>query len=151
VLPKNALPKSGRLLNFGSMNATRALSPLLERMLGRTERSGALGFSVFRFAFFVPATKIEGDSRAGGAQFIGKSAVNHGPGHDHASYSQVSYALCSGATTAAILDQAPLQYAYHCFKHGLEGTPRTYAATSNVGRQCDHGARVLDVLEMLAR
>jgi hypothetical protein len=82
-------------------------------MLGSTVQSGSFGFLVSRFALFVPAAKIEGDSHAGSAQFIGKSAVDHGPGHDHASYSQGSYALCSDATTAAILAQAPLQDAYH--------------------------------------
>jgi hypothetical protein len=30
-------------------------------------RLGSFGFAAFRFAFFVPAAKIEGDSRTGGA------------------------------------------------------------------------------------
>src|SRR5579864_2577137 len=98
-------------------------------MLGRAERSGALGFSVLRFALFVPTAKTEGDGHAAGAQFIRESAVDHGPGHDHAADGQGSYALCCGAATAAVLDEAPLQDAYHRFEHRLEGAPRTYAAT----------------------
>lgn len=85
------------------------------------------------------------------AQFIRKSTVDHGPGHNHPAYGQGGYALCSGAATPAILDQAPLQDTYHRFEHGLEGALRTYTATRNVGRQCDHWAGILDVLEMLAR
>ncbi len=120
-------------------------------MLCHAERSASFGVAIFRFALLVPAAKIEGDDHAAGAQFIRKSAVDHGPGHDHAADGQGSYALSCGAATAAVLDEAPLQDAYHRFEHGLEGAPRTYAATGNVGRQCDHGTGVLDILEMLAR
>src|ERR1700735_2674032 len=89
-------------------------------MLCRTVRSESLGFPSLGFALHVPAAKIEGDSRAGGAQFIGKIAISHGPRHDHASDGQGRYALRCGATTAASLDQAPLQDAYHCFEHRFE-------------------------------
>ena len=52
---------------------------------------------------------MEGDGRAGSAQFICKSAVDHGPRHDHASYGQGSYALLGSAAKAAFLDQTLLQ------------------------------------------
>jgi len=115
---------------------------------------GAVGIAWvcrFRFAFCVPPAKIEGDGHAGGAQFIGKTALDHGTGHDHASDGQGRYALFCGVATSALLDQAPFQDAYHRFEHCLEDALCTYAAAGDVGRQCDHGAGVFDVLEMLAR
>jgi hypothetical protein len=99
----------------------------------------------------MPTAKIEGDGNASSAQLIRKSAVNHGPSHDHASDGQSSYGLRCGAATSAILGQAPLQDAYHCFEHGLEGALRLYPASRDVGRQRDHRAGILDILEMLAR
>src|SRR6267378_371365 len=117
----------------------------------RWEPWGLFGFSVFRLAPFVPAAKIKGDRHAGGAQFVRKGAVDHGTSHDHASDGQGSDSLRGGAATPPILSQAPPQDAHHSFEDGLEGAPRTYAATSDVSRQRDHGAGVFDILEMLAR
>src|ERR1700674_3803206 len=116
---------------------------------GRTDAFGGCGFCIFGFGGFGPTAEVEGDSHAGGAQFICKSAIDHGPGYDHASYGQGSYALRRSAATPAILEQAALQDADHGFEDGLEGALRTYAAAGYVGRQGDHGARILDVLEML--
>jgi hypothetical protein len=65
---------------------------------------GSPEFAVFRFALLVPGAQIEGDSHAGSAQLIRKTSVDHGPGNDHASYGQGSYALCGGAAAPAILD-----------------------------------------------
>src|SRR6266568_7232969 len=72
------------------------------RMLSRA-RSGSLGSAAGRFAPFAPIAKIEGDRYASSAQLIRKSAVDHGPSHDHSSDGQRSYALRCGATTSAIL------------------------------------------------
>src|SRR6266852_182278 len=117
----------------------------------RWEPWGLFGFCVFGLALFVPAAKIKSDRHAGGAQFVRNGAVDHGTSHNHASDGQGSDSLCGGATAPPILSQAPLQDAHHCFEDGLEGAPRAYAATSDVSRQRDHGAGVLDILEMLAR
>ena len=40
--------------------------------------------------------------------------------------------------TSAILDQASLQDACHCFEDGLEGALSTYAAARDVGGQGDY-------------
>jgi hypothetical protein len=66
-------------------------------------RSGSFGFAICRFALFIPTAKIEGDGCASGAQLIRKSAVDHGPSHDHTSNGQRSYPLRCGAATSAIL------------------------------------------------
>jgi hypothetical protein len=73
-------------------------------MLGGAARSESLGFPGSRFAFHVPAAEIERNSRAGSAQFVGKSAISHGTSHDHASNGQGSYGLRCVATAAARLD-----------------------------------------------
>src|SRR5260370_35342218 len=97
-----------------------------------------------------PAAKIEGYRHAGVAQFVGERAVDEGAGNDHASDAQGGDALRSGAASTAILDQASLEDAYHGFENGLEGAPGSFSAARDVGRQRHHGARILDVLKMLA-
>jgi hypothetical protein len=64
---------------------------------------GWLGFAIFRFAFFVPGAQIEGDGHAGSAQLIRKFSVDHGSGHDHASYGQCGYSLGGAAAPPPIL------------------------------------------------
>jgi hypothetical protein len=67
---------------------------------------------------------------------IRESAVNHRPGHDHASDGQGRYALCDSAATPAILHQAPLQDTYHCSEHGLEGALRaTSVGNATIGQE----------------
>src|SRR5208282_116030 len=74
-----------------------------------------------------------------------------GASHDHASDGQGSDALRGRAAMPALLGQTPLQDAYHRLEHGLESAPRTGAATRDIGRQRNHGTRVLNVLVVLAR
>jgi hypothetical protein len=96
--------------------------------VSRLVRSGPLGFVLSRFALFAPAAKIEGHGHASVAQLIGKSPVDDDPSHNHASYSQGSYALGDVAATLTFLDYAPLQHANHCLEDGLEGESRAFIA-----------------------
>jgi hypothetical protein len=90
-------PRSSLLVNFphpdpGTIGRARKQTAYLRFcathlvQLGRCHaaRLGSFGFAAFRFALFVPAAKFESDGRAGGAQFVRKSAVDHGTSHDHA-------------------------------------------------------------------
>src|SRR5260370_35713597 len=97
-----------------------------------------------------PAAKIDGYRHAGVAQVVGERAGDEGAGNDHASDAKGGDALRSGAASTAILDQASLEDAYHGFENGLEGAPGSFSAVRDVGRQRNHGTRILDVLKMLA-
>src|SRR4029077_4831331 len=88
---------------------------------------------------------------AGSAQFICKSAIDHGARDDHAADGQGGAARCRGARTAPLLEQAAFEDADHGFEDGFESALGADAAASDVGGEGDHGAGVLDVLVMLAR
>jgi len=90
------------------------------------------------------------DSGTGSAQFIRQPTVVYSSGYDHASDAQRRYTLSRNTPRRAIPNHAAFQYANHGAKYCLEGAPGSCAASRHIRGQSNHGAGVLNVLEMLS-
>jgi hypothetical protein len=109
-----------------------------------------------------PAAELEGYLQAGGAEFVGEGAIEHGAGDDHAADAECGGGLrcgvarasicgCGVARASVLRGAAALEDADHRLEHRLEGALGGGAAAGNVSRQGDHGAGILHVVKMLAR
>jgi hypothetical protein len=120
------------------------------KKLPLTQRLSCPGVAPSRLAGFLPATEVERDRHTCGTQLIRYSAIDHGPGHDHASNGERPYAARRSVSAWIFPAHASSQDVDHGFEYGFESEPRVLAAARNIGQQRNHRARVLYVLEMLA-
>lgn len=115
---------------------------------------GEMHFEVLRAASAVaapvPAAELKGHEGARGTEIVGGSAVHHRPRNNHSTNTQSRNGLSLGAARVLFVHQTTFEDVDHGLEDGFKGAPSGGSTASDVGRQGDHGTRILYVFEMLA-